>query len=661
MIALLIFWCISPIVLIPLLIFSSEKNSKNSKKILYYQNALNGLLASGAITREQYDMAMNSVIYPNINQGNVQPYQPPINFNYPQPNIPPQQPINYAPPPINPYREINQPSFVQPIPQYAPVPPVAPIMNKETKRVSTINIVLIVGVIFIILSGLIFATTTWQFLSNAIRTATILSVTVIFFGVSTLAHRKLKLEKTGTAFYILGSIFLPITVLSIGYFSLLGTWLSMKGDGKFMLLLFACVSLGISTCIGAMKYKLKPFAWTMLFSITASAICIVQQFKPTNDVFGLCIAIYATLFIFTAQFFSKKHNDKFSIFLSSLDNFTIINTLILSIITAVSTQNSIISSISTITFAFIFLKGIFNKDSASLGAYPFAIFMLLALYKLILPDSASGYLLIITAAAVTSTLLGSMKLFGDNLKKVLQIISASFAAIVFAIAGLSFTFEKCWTLTALITVFVMLLNTSWIGFKNKSKPIISLQSVILILFFNGVACYIASSDYMISLIVAALTLFAFFAYRITKVFHTRFGDVAFTIVTLICGVSSIFDNQQSDQAIASLICMIIFVLITAVIAFEKESSIISEVYNWLLPFSIFGIIGATLIFAKLQNNGADTFSLNFFIYFMGLSIIAVISTFYKKKHYIAFRTARPFEIASMISGCIFLIYSSINK
>ena len=71
---------------------------------------------------------------------------------------------------------------------------------------------LILGVVFIVLAGLIFATTTWRILPDICKVFSVLGCAVLFFGVSYMTERRFGVHKTSNACYILGSIFLFLAV-----------------------------------------------------------------------------------------------------------------------------------------------------------------------------------------------------------------------------------------------------------------------------------------------------------------------------------------------------------------------------------------------------------------------------------------------------------------
>ncbi|MDY0395073.1 hypothetical protein RWE15_12410 [Virgibacillus halophilus] len=78
------------------------------------------------------------------------------------------------------------------------------------------------------------ATSTWDTLNSLMKVVLITFVSVLFYGLAYVTERMLKIEKTAFAFYVLGSLFLPIVILSIGFFKLWGNYFSVFGEGKFL-------------------------------------------------------------------------------------------------------------------------------------------------------------------------------------------------------------------------------------------------------------------------------------------------------------------------------------------------------------------------------------------------------------------------------------------
>ncbi len=100
--------------------------------------------------------------------------------------------------------------------------------KNERGNENVIKLVLVMGTIFIILAGIIFTTSTWGSLGNGGRIMVLLSVSVLFFIASIVSDSKFKLRNTAIAFYLLGSAFVPISILAVAAFELLGGFFSFN-------------------------------------------------------------------------------------------------------------------------------------------------------------------------------------------------------------------------------------------------------------------------------------------------------------------------------------------------------------------------------------------------------------------------------------------------
>ncbi|MCL2679513.1 MAG: hypothetical protein FWF18_04445 [Dehalococcoidia bacterium] len=138
------------------------------------------------------------------------------------------------------------------------------------QKLSMATIVLYLGVLFILTAGTIFATTTWNTLSNQLRALIIFTLPIFFIAVSIITDKILKLSLTGRAFYYLGCFFIPVAFLAISQFAIMGEWYTFSGGGVYAiwttcLALFACAS-----AFGAWRYKSAVFVYLAGFSTTAT-------------------------------------------------------------------------------------------------------------------------------------------------------------------------------------------------------------------------------------------------------------------------------------------------------------------------------------------------------------------------------------------------------
>lgn len=195
--------------------------------------------------------------------------------------------------------------------QYQPSPP------KPKQPFSPIPLLLIAGVLFLFMGGILFLTSTWDMLSDAARAISLLSASLIAFGVNVLAEKVLKLPKTGLAFYILGCIFLPLALGGIGAFQLFGEWLSFSGDGCNLLWAMIFASIAGTSFFGQRKYKQVFLAGISLMSMTGTWYTLIFFFaellcKSGSTGYFLFLSIafsgYAILAMLLAKSYRKTHD-----------------------------------------------------------------------------------------------------------------------------------------------------------------------------------------------------------------------------------------------------------------------------------------------------------------------------------------------------------------
>lgn len=138
---------------------------------------------------------------------------------------------------------------------------------------------LMIGVIFVVLAGLIFATTAWHVLPSFCKVIMVLGFSVLFFGASRAAENYFKIERTGQAFYILGSVFLFLAVLAAGYFGLLGPEFILKGENRFRVLLAGSVATEIALCSKIRRFHNKVYTQACLWGMTVSMTFLMGALK----------------------------------------------------------------------------------------------------------------------------------------------------------------------------------------------------------------------------------------------------------------------------------------------------------------------------------------------------------------------------------------------
>lgn len=264
-------WLISPIILLPLYIGAKRKRTRLEEFIrqLLYQNR---------ISPEEY-VNKTAQLTPPTEQ--TQPDASPEGYQLHEDftaYTPPAYGYIPVDDPAKQYTQdttAEQPAAVQTEQSFTYTAP-KPAPRKKAER-NPASALLAIGTALIILAGIVFSKMTWLQMNDWQRTGTIALASVFFFVVSAFAVKKLKLDNTSMAFYMIGSVFASITVLTAGIFGLMGGWLSIDGDGSLMVYAISAGLLTVLSAKGVTLYQKGRFMNAALYSGLCSFTLISMQ------------------------------------------------------------------------------------------------------------------------------------------------------------------------------------------------------------------------------------------------------------------------------------------------------------------------------------------------------------------------------------------------
>lgn len=156
---------------------------------------------------------------------------------------------------------------------------------------------LILGVVFIVLAGLIFATTTWRILPDICKVFSVLGCAVLFFGVSYMTERRFGVHKTSNACYILGSIFLFLAVLAAAYFELLGAEFILEGRNRWKVLWVGSVVTVLSFWAGLKRFDDKIYTQACLWGVSIHLFFMAKACSFGWDGFAAVMMVYSAVLV----------------------------------------------------------------------------------------------------------------------------------------------------------------------------------------------------------------------------------------------------------------------------------------------------------------------------------------------------------------------------
>ncbi|MCM1023291.1 MAG: hypothetical protein NC395_04450 [Prevotella sp.] len=191
----------------------------------------------------------------------------------------------------------------------------APKIKKEKapagkKRAAAMSVLMMIGIIFVVLAGLVFSTAVWVNLGEIGRTLSVGTVAAMFFGIGAFTWKKMKLERTSFAFYTLGAFFSAITLITAGFFGVMGAYFSVAGEGACLLYAAALLIIALFSAKGRCIFDIPAAAYISVFCGVFAAVLLLVQLSPDTGVFALLAALFAAAVNISVYVLGLKISDK---------------------------------------------------------------------------------------------------------------------------------------------------------------------------------------------------------------------------------------------------------------------------------------------------------------------------------------------------------------
>ncbi|MBT2680886.1 hypothetical protein J7E38_17995 [Bacillus sp. ISL-35] len=308
---------------------------------------------------------------------------------------------------------------------------IKPKKTAEEIRERNISWSLNIGVIMLLIGGLFVATSNWDTMTPWMKAGSIALVSGLFYGLAYISYTVLKIEKTAFAFVVLGSLFLPIFTLSLGWFELLGPYLSFYGDGRFILGTISSSILIPIYFMLARRLSSRLFVWFTLISSSIAAAYVLRATGLESDGFYLGLVIFNALLI--TGYHQLKKKGRLPLFTKELAIYSQANLVLSTLLMLFFYENHFFNGFSLILTSIVYLSMIFVIGQKQYH-FVFSTMLVYGVYQIlenwhITEVSAIGY------ALLGFVFLFVPRLFGDQfaLKKAFQITSA-------VVSGLAFVF-----------------------------------------------------------------------------------------------------------------------------------------------------------------------------------------------------------------------------
>lgn len=174
----------------------------------------------------------------------------------------------------------------------------APVVAKPTYTDLEIRntTILIVGAILIVIAAIVLLTSTWEVSHDLLKTLIVTSLLVVFLGASYIADKYLHIKQTAKIFLYIALAYLPLVFLSVSIFQLLGEYLSIYGEGKYIYLSISSLIISMIYYY-VMRYKKDVFLAIGSFIMQLFSVILITLIF-TNDVIIILMSIIILLILY---------------------------------------------------------------------------------------------------------------------------------------------------------------------------------------------------------------------------------------------------------------------------------------------------------------------------------------------------------------------------
>ncbi len=300
--------------------------------------------------------------------------------------------------------------------------------NSSPKRkdspVNATAVLTVLGAMFISLAGIVFAAAAWGHLNSGMRTGVLLSFALLFFIFHAAAERRLHLDMTGKAFYVLGTVYLPAAVIAAAVMRLFGDTFAFTESGSPLVISVVFAPLCICAFIGAGHYSSRLFAAVGLISLSGSIASILRFLTDDSGIFSLFLAVYSLAVIAAEPLISEKITCK--PIADSLKQFPLYNTLLLAAAVLFISGTGYVSLAASVIFALCFLTKRFRSSN---GIILFTVLMAAGIIRGFLPDSFLDFIGVSAALSLIHFILGICGILSPRAEKIFSKISLAFSAV----------------------------------------------------------------------------------------------------------------------------------------------------------------------------------------------------------------------------------------
>ena len=435
------------------------------------------------------------------------------------------------------------------------------------------NILLMtLGVVFVLLAGIIFATTNWHAMSGFTKLLCIIFAVLSVYALSFFAEKKFKLSFISRSLYILASFLLFMAVIAIAYFKILGRYLSLSETTRYLTFFVAALFTELSLLLALKKFNRRWYTDICLYGISVCICFLVMAFNMPLAFTITYLAVYAVLCVIADLYIEKSKTDLISKELKTdISAFAQTNLLAVSIMVMFFFRRDLHQGIVTIVLSIVHLY-LGDKRENKINSAGFVVFLALAVYRIAYGNFEHSILYMLCMLLSIFTSVNMIGTFRQNTRTYANTASAiSCVAIILSVCyyyvvengGTEFA-----SLLSLALVWIYILIND---IKYRKARISLLNSLAFMFLLNYALAYLKVSSYALySLInVVIFSIIVIFRSGLKMDYHAWLVGVvnlsfftAFAFLDHCSGYSLIYDVSGLYTIICILLCIFVYYVLS---------------------------------------------------------------------------------------------------
>lgn len=462
-------------------------------------------------------------------------------------------------------------------------------LSPEEARERNITWSLNIGVIFLLIGGLFVATSNWESMTSLMKSCSIAFVSLLFYAIALIANRILHINKTAFAFTVLGSLFLPIFILSLGWFGLLGSYLSIDGGGRYLLgLLGSLLSLVVYIRF-ARKLGSRLFVWFSFVCFSIGAAFLLAALHLKIDLFYLGMVLYNAVLILV--FKRVKKISGLQLFTKEFIPFIQVNLILSTLFMLYLFDSEVLYSFNLLLTAVIYLSMMYVTGRKEYH-FIFTVMLVYGAYQLVensFLENVGGIVYALVAFGIIFVPNALDNKF--SLDKAFQYTSAvisGFAFIYISIEGILFRSGQP-AIVLLIAYFIMAANFIYLS-HHSSRFIFPYLSALLLSsgIYEAVSLLtspIEEINFALKLFFTGFILFSvfgiFYFFKYIQQIRNAAVEIGFSIMTIAMILTLAFLYWWE------LGVMLLLLAVAAYLLHQYQDRILlKEAALWILPSAL---------------------------------------------------------------------------